>query len=309
MGKPNPYLHIKDVLQAADHLFSTQGYHSTTFNDIAKQLNVEKRVLHYYFRSKEEILKILLTWRIAALLATLSRLLASTLLPSQKISLMLSAILKMFTNKKGVSLSIMYDTRNLQLKDFFFNQLKEAVSPFLQKSILEGTKSHAFSVSHPVVATASLLRIIAYLSFVLCKKTDKDTLSIRLRFAETLIKKILGASKHPIKVAIPPFSALPATNVASRNAMTLTKQPSLMQKKSRLYRIARLTHGYAIPVSYTPILAWKTICTLLSETLATWNWECRRLGRITITLDGLWVQIYAYAPPALIKIPATLLKE
>lgn len=44
------------VLRTGARLFNQRGYERTTLDDIAEALNVSKRTLYYYVRSKEEIL-------------------------------------------------------------------------------------------------------------------------------------------------------------------------------------------------------------------------------------------------------------
>jgi AcrR family transcriptional regulator len=44
------------VLQAAARLFNEHGFHATSLDDVAAQLNVTKPTLYYYVKSKDEIL-------------------------------------------------------------------------------------------------------------------------------------------------------------------------------------------------------------------------------------------------------------
>jgi len=44
------------LLRTAARAFNQHGYHKTSLNDLAKQLNVTKPTLYYYVKSKEEIL-------------------------------------------------------------------------------------------------------------------------------------------------------------------------------------------------------------------------------------------------------------
>lgn len=44
------------VLRTAARTYSKRGFHETTLNDIADELNVSKPTLYYYFKSKDDIL-------------------------------------------------------------------------------------------------------------------------------------------------------------------------------------------------------------------------------------------------------------
>ena len=47
------------VLRMAVALFLEQGYHRATLNEVARRLNITKPALYNYFRSKDEILRLL----------------------------------------------------------------------------------------------------------------------------------------------------------------------------------------------------------------------------------------------------------
>jgi AcrR family transcriptional regulator len=47
----------KRIIDAAYKIFYKNGYHSSTMNDVAKEVGVSKGSLYSYFRSKEEILQ------------------------------------------------------------------------------------------------------------------------------------------------------------------------------------------------------------------------------------------------------------
>jgi Transcriptional regulator len=47
------------IIQAAIKVFSEKGYHRSTMDEIAKEVGVSKATLYTYFKSKEEILKVI----------------------------------------------------------------------------------------------------------------------------------------------------------------------------------------------------------------------------------------------------------
>jgi hypothetical protein len=48
----------KRIIDAACKIFYRKGYHSSTMNDVAKEVGVSKGSLYSYFKSKEELLQI-----------------------------------------------------------------------------------------------------------------------------------------------------------------------------------------------------------------------------------------------------------
>jgi AcrR family transcriptional regulator len=49
-----------EIIDAALKLFANQGYHSTTLDAVASEIGVTKAALYYYFRNKEEIIRVIL---------------------------------------------------------------------------------------------------------------------------------------------------------------------------------------------------------------------------------------------------------
>jgi AcrR family transcriptional regulator len=47
----------KRIMEVGVQVFAENGYHQTTMDDVAKELNVSKGTLYLYFNSKEELLK------------------------------------------------------------------------------------------------------------------------------------------------------------------------------------------------------------------------------------------------------------
>ena len=45
----------KDIIRAAQKIFQEKGFKETTMRDVAAEANVNMAMLHYYFRSKENL--------------------------------------------------------------------------------------------------------------------------------------------------------------------------------------------------------------------------------------------------------------
>lgn len=52
----NPEVRKREITEAAMALFESKGIQKTSMNDIAKELNVAKGLIYYYFKSKEELI-------------------------------------------------------------------------------------------------------------------------------------------------------------------------------------------------------------------------------------------------------------
>ncbi len=204
MARPvqDPQIRINEILNAADQLFFSKGYQATTISDIAKKVGVAQGMLYYYFKSKEEVLEMLLNRHVASLVAEIQNIqhLAST--PPEKIALIVSTILDRASYKEGQLLNLLYDIQNLYLKETLFRQLETTFSPWLLRTLEEGIATGDFSLPHPPTAVDYILVIVDFLSEALYQKTSADILSYRLHTAEALIEKVLGAKEHTIHIRL-----------------------------------------------------------------------------------------------------------
>ncbi|MDF2572966.1 MAG: transcriptional regulator, TetR family [Sporomusa sp.] len=204
MARPpqDPQIRINEILDAADQLFSTKGYHTTTISDIAKKMGVAQGMLYYYFKSKEELLETLLDRHAASLVSEIKNIHCLTNTPSEKIALTVSATLHRASYKDGLLLNMLYDAQNLHIKEKLFRQIELALTPWLIKIIEDGISTHDFCISHPPTAVDYILVIVDFLSEALYQKTSAEILSFRFRMAEALIEKTLGAQEKTIHILL-----------------------------------------------------------------------------------------------------------
>jgi TetR/AcrR family transcriptional regulator, cholesterol catabolism regulator len=64
---------LDEILRVAASVFRKRGYHGGTLEEVAKRLRIKRPALYYYFRSKEDVLRILLTRAMRIGLADLER--------------------------------------------------------------------------------------------------------------------------------------------------------------------------------------------------------------------------------------------
>ncbi|GMA98710.1 TetR/AcrR family transcriptional regulator [Pelosinus sp. IPA-1] len=199
----DPQIRITEILDAADQLFFTKSYQGTTIKDIAKKMGVAQGMLYYYFKSKEEVLETLLDRHASALISEIKEITSlNTISPSEKMGLTVAAVLRKTSYKDGFLLNMLYDTQNLHIKDKLFRQLAVSLSPWLLNIIEEGTMNRDFCVSHAPTTVDYILVIMDFLSEALYEKTAADILSYRLRMAEALIEKALGAQEKTIHIIL-----------------------------------------------------------------------------------------------------------
>jgi len=198
----DPKIRINEILDAADHLFFNTGYHATTISDIAKKMGVAQGMLYYYFKSKEDVLESLLDRHASSLILEIKNTICLNHSSSEKIALMITIPLHKAIYKDGLLLNMLYDSHNLHLKVKLFRQLELALSPWLLGIVEEGISNHDFCVTHPPTAVDYILVIMDFLCEALYQKTSADIFSFRLKMAEALIEKALGAQENTIHILL-----------------------------------------------------------------------------------------------------------
>jgi AcrR family transcriptional regulator len=73
------------LLEAATHLFKEKGYHSTSMQELADALGMQKGSLYYYIESKEELLRRLLERATAFMATQIDEIYATDLPPAKKL--------------------------------------------------------------------------------------------------------------------------------------------------------------------------------------------------------------------------------
>jgi len=204
MARPtqDPQIRINEILDAADQLFFSKGYHAATISDIAKKIGVAQGMLYYYFKSKEDVLEKLLERYAAALVADVKTIYASDNTSTEKIALTLAATLDKACYKKGLLLNMLYDVHNLHIKEKLFNQLELSLKPWLTQIVEDGIASSEFEVFDSPTVADYILVIVDFLSASIYKKTSDEILSYRIRMAEMLIEKALGAKENSIHIEL-----------------------------------------------------------------------------------------------------------
>ena len=73
------------LLEAATHLFKEKGYHSTSMQELADAVGMQKGSLYYYIEGKEDLLNRLMERATSFMAAQIDEIYASDLPPAQKL--------------------------------------------------------------------------------------------------------------------------------------------------------------------------------------------------------------------------------
>ncbi len=199
----DPQIRINEILDAAEPLFSANGYRKTTISDIAKKMGVAQGMLYYYFKSKEEILEALINRQLSFLLAEIKNIACSdTIAPPRKIELMVNVLFRTAQYKDGLILDLLYDEKHLHIKNKISRQATLLLKPWLLKIIEEGARKQCFRVSHPQTAMNFVMSILQCLVDALSEKIPGELMACHLQMAEALIEKALEMPARTLHLSL-----------------------------------------------------------------------------------------------------------
>lgn len=199
----DPQIRITEILDTAEQLFSDKGYRGTTISDIAKTMGTAQGMLYYYFKSKEEILEALINRQSTSILSEAKNIAYSeTIAPPCKIELVVNTVLQGVQYKGGLFLDLLHDEQQLHIKYRISRQCNLALTPWLLNIIAEGVEKDYFHVSHPQTALDFILLMLDFLIVSLPEKLPAELLALRLKTAQALIEKTLGAQEGTIHISM-----------------------------------------------------------------------------------------------------------
>jgi AcrR family transcriptional regulator len=90
------------ILNTAEKLFSEKGYDGARVDDIAKRAGVNKALIYYYFKSKDEILDALFTSAMRDVIALIEQTYADFQLDDEELERIFSVLVDLISRKKNI---------------------------------------------------------------------------------------------------------------------------------------------------------------------------------------------------------------
>lgn len=153
----------KKILEAAKVVFTQKGYSGTRMQEVADKAGINKAMLHYYFRSKEKLFRVILSEALEAITPVMLRVLRSDKDVMGKLEDIVHNYLLMLTERPHMPLFVMHElsqnqgryvTERLKSQDSF-----PLVMSFFQQIIAEGESGKIRKINpiHLMMNTMSLI--------------------------------------------------------------------------------------------------------------------------------------------------------
>ncbi len=145
-----PEIRRAELLNAANQLFQTKGYATTTVDDIVQAVGVAKGTFYYYFKSKEALLTTLVDQFIQNLLSASQQIIDNPDLNAiEKIVEIVNLQGKMMEKEQYVVMQ-MYLPENKALTDKINVEAVLLFSPVLAAVVEQGNREGVFQVEDPL---------------------------------------------------------------------------------------------------------------------------------------------------------------
>lgn len=126
-------------MQAAEKIFVRDGYDGARMQSIADEAEINKAMLHYYFRSKEKLFQQVLVQKINAFLPKIIGLVQAELTILEKFEAIVDGYLKMLTDNPRLPMFVLFSTyRNPVILEQFPQEVFHSLIGFIKKAIRSG---------------------------------------------------------------------------------------------------------------------------------------------------------------------------
>jgi AcrR family transcriptional regulator len=192
----------REIMDAAEEIFSDKGFDHTAVSDIVKKVGVAQGTFYYHFSTKDEVLNAVIERFIDRFEKRLTDLAMDPALdPKEKIQLMINMT---FTSGKGRDTFIryMHSENNMGIHQRYMMKTRESLIPIATKILEDGIKQGLFDCPYPRETVELLFVMFEYLYDYSAFCDDKDRYYRMLRASEEILDRLSGAKKGTFRLIV-----------------------------------------------------------------------------------------------------------
>lgn len=210
--KKDPETRTKELLLAAEHVFSQTGYENSTVEAITKEAGVAKGTFYLYFESKDDLLAQLASYRAEQLFETLHREVGAlqTSAPRKLAAFHKRSFQwKMSTwGTTGDYLHTLSRDESISLRYHLNSSFIENLTPLVASIIKQGVDEGSFEVTDPELAGEIILilvvglseRLVPYFPRLKQEPGLAAEMMKKIRAMEEAEKRILGIEEAALRL-------------------------------------------------------------------------------------------------------------
>jgi len=195
----DPEIRKKEIIEAAEALFSEKGFVQTSVSDITDRVGLSHGAFFYYFKSKDDLLKAVITYRVEQSLAGIEKLLAEVGPdPLRKIQLLLELSTRGM-NEDDKFIEYMHAEGNAPIHAEYVRQSEARVVPLIAGIVEEGVREGIFDVEYPREWVELIVPIFDSMQHK-PKAMSNEEYYRKMRALYSLLARSLGISESALAV-------------------------------------------------------------------------------------------------------------
>lgn len=196
-----PEVRRKELIDAAEELFTTLGCDETTVSDIVNKVGVTQGLFYYYFKSKEEIVSAVAERYVDEVMVEIVRICDNDRLDAiSKLKTIFSAMFSLMSQNKKL-IFFLHQERNELLHYQLGHKYMCKAIPLAVAIIEQGVRERVFQVEHPRETAELLLAGMGYMPSMFSQSSD-DLAGFAKKFLIIMgiMEKTLGAPEGSLRI-------------------------------------------------------------------------------------------------------------
>lgn len=150
-----------EILKASAHIFSQQGFHAASMQDIADAVSLQKASLYHHFTSKQDILVALLDRALDIIIERLEEVVSMPLPPEEKLRQAMTTYLLALAEHQDLASVLLLEYRSLE-PEFRAHHIprRDRFEHIWRDLVQEGKNAGVFNSAQPSLAGRALLGVM-----------------------------------------------------------------------------------------------------------------------------------------------------
>ena len=138
-----------EILDAAEKLFSTKGFESTSMNDIQNEIGIARGTLYYHFKSKEEILDAIIERVTSRMTLNAKAVAGDKSIPVIERLVKTVLVLRLRGEARDFLMEQIHKPQNALMHQKIQDKTVESVNPIITDIVKDGIEQKIFRTEYP----------------------------------------------------------------------------------------------------------------------------------------------------------------
>jgi len=196
----DPETRRKEFIAAARELFMEKGFNQTSVSDITNKVGVSHGTFFYYFKSKNDIIEVVI-WDMMSYLKDFTiNLVANDKMDAlQKMQTLLSMGIKSYNPKRDIS-AFFQKEGNAVMYQEFMKKCGEMLFPLITQIVEQGVEERIFDVAFPKETAEYIVYILGNMGTNLKTAQNEEEYYRKICALEILLTRTMGIEEDKLNL-------------------------------------------------------------------------------------------------------------